>query len=106
MTGAPAETGTKHLPKIILDRIARPICPVAQGSTKDEVAEYKQPGTLGGWVVAVCLLLVCCLDYSSILKKDAVYSSETSVQFCHAKMHYIPEYTPLHIHHCDNLKSL
>jgi hypothetical protein len=49
--------------------------------------------------------LVSCLAYSSTLKMEATCSSETSVDFQQATLHYIPEDRTLHTHLCENLKS-
>jgi hypothetical protein len=48
--------------------------------------------------------LVSCLTYS-ILKIEAVCSSETSVDFQQAIRRCIPEDSTHHNHHCENLKS-
>jgi hypothetical protein len=41
----------------------------------------------------------------STLKMEAVYSSETSVNFCPAKTCYVPEDSALHCRVCENLKK-
>jgi hypothetical protein len=48
---------------------------------------------------------IYCLAYSSILKKDATWSSETSVDFQWTTYRYVPEDRALHSHRCANLKS-
>jgi hypothetical protein len=49
--------------------------------------------------------LVSCLAYSSTPKIEAIYSSETSVDFQRTKRRYIPEDIALHNHRRENLKS-
>jgi hypothetical protein len=49
--------------------------------------------------------LVYFLAYSSTLKKEAICSSETSVEFERTTQRYIPEDSTAHNHRCDNLKS-
>jgi hypothetical protein len=49
-------------------------------------------------------MLVSCLSYSSTLKMEANYSSETSVEFQYTTWHYILEDITLHNHRCENLK--
>jgi hypothetical protein len=49
--------------------------------------------------------LVSCSAYSSTLKMEAVYYSETSVDFQRTTRRYIPEDGTLHNHRCKNLKS-
>jgi hypothetical protein len=36
---------------------------------------------------------------------EAIYSSETSIEFQRTTLRYIPEASTLHNHRCDNLKS-
>jgi hypothetical protein len=45
---------------------------------------------------AACFMLIACLAYSSILKMEAVCSSEMSVNLCQTTWHYIPEGSSLH----------
>jgi hypothetical protein len=59
-----------------------------------------------------CFTLVSCLAYSSSLKMEGTYSSETSVDFQRAARRYIPEDGTLHIEylighslHHDNAPS-
>jgi hypothetical protein len=52
-----------------------------------------------------CFMLVFCLTYSLALNMDAIYSSETSVDFHRTTQRYISEDTTLHNHRCENLKS-
>jgi hypothetical protein len=40
---------------------------------------------------AACFMLVSCLAYSSILKMEAIRSSETSIDFHRTTRHYIRE---------------
>jgi hypothetical protein len=49
--------------------------------------------------------MASCLAYSSTLKILATFSSETSVKFQLTTWRYIPEYSTLHDHRCENLKS-
>jgi hypothetical protein len=49
--------------------------------------------------------LVSCSDYSSILKMEAIYSSETPVDTQRTTWCYIPEDGTLHNRRCENLKS-
>jgi hypothetical protein len=49
--------------------------------------------------------LVSILAYSYNLKIEAIRSSETSVDFQRTTRRYIPEYSTLHNHRCENLKS-
>jgi hypothetical protein len=48
--------------------------------------------------------LVSCTVYSSTLKMEAIFSSETSVGFQRTTWLYIPESSTLHNHSCENLK--
>jgi hypothetical protein len=45
-----------------------------------------------------------CLAYPSTLKAEAIYSSETSVDFQWTTRCYVPEGRTLHNHRCENLK--
>jgi hypothetical protein len=49
--------------------------------------------------------LVSCSDYSSILKLEAICSSETSVNVQRTTSCYFPGDRTLHNHRCENLKS-
>jgi hypothetical protein len=49
--------------------------------------------------------LVSCSVYSSTLKVEAIYSSETWVVFQRTTRSYNPEDRNLHNHHCHNLNS-
>jgi hypothetical protein len=49
--------------------------------------------------------LFYCLVYSSTLKMEAIYSSETSVDSQRTEGRYIPEDRTLHNYRCENLKS-
>jgi hypothetical protein len=49
--------------------------------------------------------LVSSSAYSLILKMEKICSSETSVDFQRPTRRYIPEYSILHSHLCENLKS-
>jgi hypothetical protein len=49
--------------------------------------------------------LVSCSAYSSTLKKEAICSSETSVDFQRTTRLYIPEDSTLHTHRSEDLKS-
>jgi hypothetical protein len=55
-------------------------------------------------LLAACFMLVFCLTYSSTLKMEATFSSETSVDF-QRPTRRIPEDRKLHNHRCENLKS-
>jgi hypothetical protein len=48
--------------------------------------------------------LVYCSAYSSTLKMEAIFSSETSVDFQRTIQRYIPEYSTLLNHSSENLK--
>jgi hypothetical protein len=50
-------------------------------------------------------MLVCCSAYSWTLNMEAIFSSETSVDFERTTRRYIPEVSTLHNHRCENLKS-
>jgi hypothetical protein len=45
------------------------------------------------------------LVYSSTLKMEAIFSSETSLNFQRNIQRYIPEGSTLHNHRCENLRS-
>jgi hypothetical protein len=49
--------------------------------------------------------LVSFLAYSSVLKMDTIFSSETSVDFQRITRHYIPEDITDHNRQSENLKS-
>jgi hypothetical protein len=51
----------------------------------------------------ICLKLVPCLAYSSVLKKAASFS-ETSDYFQRTTWHYIPENINIHNHCCEDLR--
>jgi hypothetical protein len=51
-------------------------------------------------------MMVSCLSCSSTLEMEAIYSSETSVDFHRTVWNYILEDTTLHSHRCENLKSI
>jgi hypothetical protein len=55
--------------------------------------------------LATFFLLVHCLAYYLILKFEATYFPETSVDFQRATCRYIPEDATLHNHRNENLKS-
>jgi hypothetical protein len=67
-------------------------------------AESQTDVKSGGLLPSV-FTLVSCSAYSSNLKTEATYSSETSVDFQRTIQHYIPEDSNLHNHRCENLKS-
>jgi hypothetical protein len=46
-----------------------------------------------------------CSAYSSTLKTEAIYSSETSLDIQRTTRRYIPEDSTLRYHRCENLKS-
>jgi hypothetical protein len=48
--------------------------------------------------------IVSCSAYSSILKIEAIFSSETSADIQRTTRLYIPENSTLHDHRCENLK--
>jgi hypothetical protein len=50
--------------------------------------------------------MVTCLAYSSILKMEAVCSSEMSIYVYRTTQRYIPEDSILHSHHPKNLKPI
>jgi hypothetical protein len=49
--------------------------------------------------------LASCSAYSSTMKMEAIFSSETSGDFQRTTRRYIPEDRALHNHRCENLKS-
>jgi hypothetical protein len=49
--------------------------------------------------------LVSCSTYSSILKMEAIFSSETSVGYEQTTQRYIPEDSTLYNHRYENLRS-
>jgi hypothetical protein len=49
--------------------------------------------------------LVSCSAYSSTLKMEAIFSSETSAETRRTTRRHIPEDDSLHNHRCENLKS-
>jgi hypothetical protein len=49
-------------------------------------------------------MLVSCLTYSCTLKREAIFSSETSVDFQQTTLRYIPEDRTLYNHRWENLK--
>jgi hypothetical protein len=42
-------------------------------------------------MLATCVMLISCLDISSTLKMEAIYSSETPVDFQRITQRYIPD---------------
>jgi hypothetical protein len=56
-------------------------------------------------LLAICFMLVSCLDYSFTLKMEAICSFETSVDFQRSTLCYIAEDRSLHNHRSENLKS-
>jgi hypothetical protein len=50
-------------------------------------------------------MLVSCLAYSSTLKMEITYSSETSISFQRTVRRYIQEDRNIYNHRCENLKS-
>jgi hypothetical protein len=56
-------------------------------------------------LLAACFMLVSCLSYSSTLKMEATYFSETSVNFYRTILHYIVVDKIVHSHRCENLIS-
>jgi hypothetical protein len=56
-------------------------------------------------MLAICFIVVYCLAYSSTLKKEATYSTETLVDFQRTTRRHIPQYRAFHIHRCENAKS-
>jgi hypothetical protein len=63
--------------------------------TKDYIYRFN-------WII---ITLVSCSAYFSTLKMEAIYSSETSVDFQRTTRRYIPEDSTLHNHRSENLKS-
>jgi hypothetical protein len=55
-------------------------------------------------VISACLILVSCFAYSSALKTEAIYSSETSVDFHLTSQRYIPE-DRTHLYQLTELKK-
>jgi hypothetical protein len=56
--------------------------------------------------ISLCLPVgAISLAYSSILKMDAVFSPETSVNLYRILRRHIQENSTLHSHRCQNLKS-
>jgi hypothetical protein len=51
-------------------------------------------------------MLISCLAYSSTQNMEAIYSSETSVDFHRISRRYIPEDGTLHSNPCENFSSL
>jgi hypothetical protein len=83
---------------------------VLSSSSGSKSKPRKKPGRSRGQAAcfSACHLLsrlVFCLAYSSILKMEAVCSSETSVEFQRTTRRYIPEDRTLNNHRCWNLTS-
>jgi hypothetical protein len=55
-------------------------------------------------LLAACLMLVCCLAYSLILKIEATCYCETSVDFDKTTSYYMAEDIILHSHCRENIK--
>jgi hypothetical protein len=55
-------------------------------------------------LLPLAFTLVSSSAYASALKMEAIYSSESSVDFQRATLSYIPEDSTLHNHRCENLK--
>jgi hypothetical protein len=55
--------------------------------------------------IRTCFKLVSCLAYSSTLKTEATFSSETSADFQWTSWRYIPEDRTIHNYRCETLKS-
>jgi hypothetical protein len=58
-----------------------------------------------GFCLPPAYLLVLAGKFSSTLKMEAIYSSETSVASQQTTRRHIPEDDTLHNHRCENLKS-
>jgi hypothetical protein len=56
-------------------------------------------------LLATYFRMVACLAYSSNLKIDATFSSETSVESQRTTRRYIPEHKTLHNRRCESLRS-
>jgi hypothetical protein len=54
-------------------------------------------------LLANCFVMVSFLAYTSTLRMEATYSSETLVGFQQTTWRYIPQYRTLHDHCCENL---
>jgi hypothetical protein len=59
----------------------------------------------GRRLLDTCFYAGSCLVYSSTLKMEALFSSETSIDIERTTRRYIPEDSTLHNHRCENLKS-
>jgi hypothetical protein len=55
-------------------------------------------------VLVLSCVLVSCSAYVSTLKKEAMCSSETTVDFQRTTRRYIPEDSAAHSHRCENLR--
>jgi hypothetical protein len=80
------------------------------GGTSRPLSRSKnKPGKIPAWKRPCCLppafTLVSCFSYSSTLKVEAIYSSETSADFQRSTQRYIPEDSTFHNHRSENLKS-
>jgi hypothetical protein len=56
-------------------------------------------------MLAMCFMMVSCFLYSSILKMEAICSSETSDDFILITRCYIPEGTDIHTDRCEDLQN-
>jgi hypothetical protein len=56
--------------------------------------------------LAACFIPVSYLTYSSTLKIEATYSSETSVEFHRTTWRYIPQDRTVHNDRCGTIKTL
>jgi hypothetical protein len=55
---------------------------------------------------ATCFVMVSCFAYAWSLKKETIYSPETSFEFHRNSWRYDPQDGTLHNHSCDNLKCM
>jgi hypothetical protein len=56
-------------------------------------------------LLAACLKLISSIIYTSTLKMEATYPSETSIDFQRTTLRYISEDRTLHNHRCEKFKS-
>jgi hypothetical protein len=66
---------------------------------------FKSQPTFQRSFICTCFKLFSCLAYSSTLKMQGIYSSETSVDFQRFTWRYIPEERTHHTHRCESIKS-
>jgi hypothetical protein len=74
-------------------------------SLENSSLAYKGSVAFEDALLATCFMLVSYLAYSSILKLEAICSSETPIDFQWTTWRYIPEDISLHNHRRKTLKS-